>query len=83
MGLNLVIANLFQAIAKPKQATLISLGRGFVFVALGVMLLPYLFPENGIWASIVFAEALTALMSITMLISYRPRYMQIPERAEA
>ncbi|MDK9737044.1 MATE family efflux transporter [Vibrio sp. D404a] len=83
MGLNLVIANLFQAIAKPKQATLISLGRGFVFVALGVMLLPYLFPENGIWASIVFAEALTALMSITMLMSYRRRYMQMPERAEA
>ena len=34
MGVNLVIANLFQATAKPKQATLISLGRGFVFVAL-------------------------------------------------
>jgi Na+-driven multidrug efflux pump len=55
MGLNLVVANLFQAIAKPNQATIISLARGFVFVALGVVILPGLFPTNGIWASILFA----------------------------
>ena len=71
MGLNMVIANLFQAIAKPKQATLISLCRGFVFVALGVLLLPKLFPQNGIWASIVFAESLTAVISLSMLLNYK------------
>lgn len=74
MGVNLVIANLFQATAKPKQATLISLGRGFVFVALGIVILPKLFPEQGIWASILFAEALTAIVSLSMLRSYRKRY---------
>ncbi|AYO23976.1 MATE family efflux transporter [Vibrio owensii] len=71
MGLNMVIANLFQAIAKPKQATLISLCRGFVFVALGVLLLPKFFPQDGIWASIVFAETLTAVISLSMLFNYR------------
>lgn len=71
MGLNMVIANLFQAIAKPKQATLISLCRGFVFVALGVLLLPKLFPQDGIWASIVFAESLTAVISLSMLLNYK------------
>ena len=71
MGLNMVIANLFQAIAKPKQATLISLCRGFVFVALGVLLLPKLFPQNGIWASIVFAESFTAVISLSMLLNYK------------
>ncbi|KGR37265.1 Na+ driven multidrug efflux pump [Vibrio campbellii] len=71
MGLNMVIANLFQAIAKPKQATLISLCRGFVFVALGVLLLPKFFPQDGIWASIVFAEALTAVISLSMLLNYK------------
>ncbi|WP_050908967.1 MATE family efflux transporter [Vibrio campbellii] len=71
MGLNMVIANLFQAIAKPKQATLISLCRGFVFVALGVLLLPKFFPQEGIWASIVFAEALTAVISLSMLLNYK------------
>lgn len=74
MGVNLVIANLFQATAKPKQATLISLGRGFVFVALGILVLPKLFPEQGIWASILFAETLTAVCSFSMLRSYKKRF---------
>ncbi len=73
MGLNMVIANLFQAVAKPKQATLISLARGFVFVALGVLMLPGFFPENGIWASIFFAETLTAVISLSLLFTYRLR----------
>ncbi|HHX8587277.1 MATE family efflux transporter [Vibrio alginolyticus] len=76
MGLNMVIANLFQAIAKPKQATLISLCRGFVFVALGVLLLPKFFPKDGIWASIVFAETLTAVISLSMLFNYRKRAVE-------
>ncbi|MDN3610475.1 MATE family efflux transporter [Vibrio ostreicida] len=73
MGFNMVIANLFQAIAKPKQATLISVSRGFMFVVIGVLTLPQLFPDNGIWSSIVFAETLTALISLSMLIHYRHR----------
>ncbi|MCR9943997.1 MATE family efflux transporter [Vibrio owensii] len=77
MGLNMVIANLFQAIAKPKQATLISLCRGFVFVALGVLLLPKFFPQDGIWASIVFAETLTAVISLSMLFNYRKRIVEL------
>ncbi|CAH1563669.1 Multi antimicrobial extrusion protein (Na(+)/drug antiporter), MATE family of MDR efflux pumps [Vibrio owensii] len=77
MGLNMVIANLFQAIAKPKQATLISLCRGFVFVALGVLLLPKFFPQDGIWASIVFAETLTAVISLSMLSNYRKRAVEL------
>ena len=77
MGLNMVIANLFQAIAKPKQATLISLCRGFVFVALGVLLLPKFFPQDGIWASIVFAETLAAVISLSMLFNYRKRAVEL------
>ncbi|WP_418642690.1 MATE family efflux transporter [Vibrio chaetopteri] len=73
MGLNLVVANLFQAIAKPNQATIISLARGFVFVALGVVILPGLFPANGIWASILFAEAATALISLVLLFAFLKR----------
>ncbi|WP_104048769.1 MATE family efflux transporter [Vibrio jasicida] len=77
MGLNMVIANLFQAIAKPKQATLISLCRGFAFVALGVLLLPEFLPQDGIWASIVFAETLTAVISLSMLFNYRKRAVEL------
>ena len=83
MGINLVIANLFQATAKPKQATLISLGRGFVFVALGIMILPKLFPEQGIWASILFAETVTAIFSLSMLRSYKKRFSGSLEKQAA
>ena len=83
MGINLVSANLFQATAKPKQATLISLGRGFVFVALGIMILPKLFPEQGIWASILFAETVTAIFSLSMLRSYKKRFSGSLEKQAA
>jgi Na+-driven multidrug efflux pump len=73
MGLNMVIANLFQATAKPMQATLISLARGFVFVAMGIVILPLLFPDDGVWASVLFAEALTAVVSLSMLTRYKRR----------
>lgn len=83
MGLNMVIANLFQAIAKPKQATIISLLRGFVLVAIGVLILPLWFPVNGIWVSVLFAEGATAIISLMMLFHYRTRrnLSEIPVRA--
>lgn len=74
MGINLVIARLFQAPANPKQAKLIAIARSFVFMALGIIILPKLFPEQGIWASILFAETLTAIVSFSMLRSYKKRF---------
>lgn len=70
MAFNLVVANLFQAIAKPAQATVISIGRGFVFVVLGVLILPSFWPSNGIWLSIIFAELMAAIISIICLKSF-------------
>lgn len=81
MGLNMVIANLFQAVASPKQATLISLSRGFVFVAIGIVLLPQILPERGIWASILFAESITAVISLSMLRAYRNRALNSGSKA--
>ncbi|CAM3489552.1 MATE family efflux transporter [Parendozoicomonas haliclonae] len=67
MGLNMIIANLFQATAQPGKATIISLGRGFVLVVAGMLVLPMAFPENGIWGSILFAEGITAVLSLIFL----------------
>lgn len=71
MAYNLVVANLFQAIAKFFQASVISVARGFAFVVLGLFLLPKLMPLNGVWLSILFAEILTAVISYLMLLFYR------------
>ncbi len=81
MGFNMVVANLFQATAKPMQATVISLARGFICVAIGIFVLPMFFPENGVWASVLFAEAVTALMSFTMLRAYQRQNSYQPAAA--
>lgn len=70
MAYNMVVANLFQAIAKPAQASAISVARGFVFVVLGLFLLPKIMPTNGVWLSILFAEVLTAVISSVLFVTY-------------
>ncbi|WP_067519059.1 MATE family efflux transporter [Endozoicomonas ascidiicola] len=50
MGLNMFAAAFFQAIEMPWTATVISLARSFVFVIVGVFILPKLLPESGIWS---------------------------------
>ena len=64
MGINIVIATLFQSIGKPRIASIISLSRGLVFVLLGLTLLPMVFPEYGIWGSVLMAEIITLFISL-------------------
>ncbi|CCN80459.1 putative Na+ driven multidrug efflux pump [Vibrio nigripulchritudo SFn27] len=71
MGWNLVIANYFQAIAIPFNATVISLSRGVVFVVIGLLTLPFIFPDNGVWGSVLMAETITAIIAIYMLIKHK------------
>ncbi|WP_341664632.1 MATE family efflux transporter [Vibrio sp.] len=70
MGFNIVIANLFQAIALPKRATVLALSRGFIFVIVGMCFLPEYLPINGIWLTTLFSESLAAIMALMMLSNY-------------
>lgn len=67
MAVNLLVATLFQATGKPNKATLISILRGFVFVAIGLVTLPHWFPENGVWMCVLIAELLTSGLSLFYL----------------
>ena len=70
MGVNLIVANLFQATERSTSATLLSIGRGFVLVSIGLMILPWWLPEQGVWLSLLFAEAITLVFSMVMLRRY-------------
>lgn len=70
MAINAIVAMLFQSTEEPKKATIIALSRGFVFVLLGLFVLPIFFPVDGVWATILFAEAMTALYSGHKLYKY-------------
>lgn len=67
MAINLLVATLFQSLERPANATIISLARGFVFVVLGLVIIPQLLPETGVWLSPLFAEVLTAVISLILL----------------
>ena len=66
MGLNLVIATMLQATERSGSATVLSLLRGFIFIAVGLLVLPHYLPESGVWLSVVFAEVLTLIISTTL-----------------
>lgn len=51
MGLNLMVANLFQATERSASATVLSLARGFVLVVIGLLVIPVFLPDNGVWLS--------------------------------
>ncbi|MGR5066697.1 MATE family efflux transporter [Photobacterium sp. DNB22_13_2] len=68
MAINLVSATMFQSIGSPAQANVISVCRGFVFVVIGLFLLPKAIPENGVWLSPLFAETLAASISVFFLV---------------
>ena len=67
MGLNVMTSTFFQSIEHSKYATIISVSRGLVFTVLGLLILPSVFPEYGIWASVLMAETLTVVISLSLL----------------
>ncbi len=79
MAFNLVSATLFQSIERPVQASIISLARGFVFVVLGLILLPVIWPDNGIWLTPLFAEVLTLGLSVYYLRRKLPSMHSVRE----
>lgn len=60
----------FTALEKAKNSLVIALSRGIVFTVSGLSILPLFFEENGIWITPVFAEGITFLLAIFMLVSW-------------
>lgn len=57
----------FQSIEKGHVSTLVAIGRGFIFVIVGLFLLLSLFGVKGIWLTTPFAEGLAFVCSIVLL----------------
>lgn len=70
-GFNVIIGGYFTAIESPKSAMAISLGRGFLFVALSLWLLTALFGGDGIWWAATMAEGLCLLLTVCLFLYYR------------
>lgn len=70
-GINIIIGGFFTAIEYPKSAMAISLGRGFVFVALSLKILTAFFGGNGIWWASTLSEGLCLLLTLALFLYYR------------
>ncbi|MEG0132548.1 MAG: MATE family efflux transporter [Clostridium sp.] len=64
MGVNVVSSMYYTAINEPLISAIIAASRSLVFLIGGVIFLPMIIGENGIWTSIVFAEIATLFITI-------------------
>lgn len=69
MGLNTVLVSYLQSMESSRASISISIGRGFVFVVLGIIILPILFGINGVWMTIPLAEIMTLIYAVSI---YKP-----------
>ncbi len=67
-GFNIINSGYFTFIGEAMKSVMIAAGRGLLFILIGMMILPNLLGVHGIWMTIPFAEALTVLLGIGLLI---------------
>ncbi len=73
-GISIYGSSFFTALNDGLTSALISFMRCLVFQAAAVLILPVFFKIDGIWASIVVAEGISAAMTVWFLVSKRKKY---------
>lgn len=68
VGFQIVSANYFLAVGKPKQAMLLALSRQVLFLIPFIIILPRFFGLNGIWAAGPSADLASSLLTATWLL---------------
>lgn len=73
-GINILASSFFTALNNGLVSAIISFGRTIIFQTGLVIVLPFIFNENGIWYSIVLSEIFSIIVSITFLICNKRKY---------
>jgi Na+-driven multidrug efflux pump len=68
VGFQMVTSNFFQSIGLPGKAIFMSLSRQVLFLLPGLLILPALFGERGVWFSMVTADSLSSIIAAYLLI---------------
>lgn len=66
-GFNIASASFFTALDNAKWSLVISACRGFIFIVIGITILPRLFGTDGVWMTVSVAELFTAMISFALL----------------
>lgn len=73
-GFNIYASSFFTALNDGLVSALISFARTLVFQVLAVLTLPLLWEADGIWAAVILAEGLAALLSFACFLRFRRKY---------
>ena len=68
-GFNIFTSNYFTALNMGKTSALIALFRSLIGIIAGLILLPPLFGEVGIWLAVPFGEAISFVLSLTLFVN--------------
>lgn len=74
-GVNIYASSMFTALSDGKTSAWLSFMRTFVFIVLGMLLLPRFLGPDGIWLAVPFAELLSLILSVYSFIAlFRSRW---------
>ncbi|MGL4854000.1 MAG: MATE family efflux transporter, partial [Lentisphaeria bacterium] len=73
-GFNVFASAFFTALNNGFLSSFISLLRTFVLQIIAILILPIFWGINGVWLSIVVAEAVTFIISLIIFINQRKQY---------
>lgn len=75
-GINIITATYFSAIARPKNAFLLSILRGFVLIIPAAYLLSGLFGLTGVWLTMAVTETIVLACSVGLLLQSKKSFVQ-------
>ena len=73
-GFNIYASSFFTALNDGLVSAIISFARTLVFQVLAVLTLPLLWEADGIWAAVILAEGLAAVLSLFCFLRFRKKY---------
>ena len=73
-GINIFTSSMFTALSNGKISAIVSLLRTFIFLVLSILSMPYIIGEAGVWLSVPIAEAITSIVSISMIVKHKKNY---------
>lgn len=76
VGFQMVVTNFFQCIGKVKISIFLSLSRQLLFLIPLLVILPYFFNLNGVWASLPSSDFLASLVAAIIMVTYMRRLKQ-------
>ena len=73
MPLGIIGSMFFTSLEKAKYSMIISMSRSLIFIVVGLMILPNILGDNGIWITPFFAEGLAAILTLFLYLRWRKK----------